>query len=168
MLNHGRDWHGFGDSLSIAYRAMEADWEAGSQGDTPAACARHAMTCPGTTSIQAYRNNSNLINNALNDGDLGLAAHAIQDRYAGGHEGFQFWPGSFSELGLWETIKHIFLDTFPSPSSISNAYDKTKSALKGKHNKKDSEDSDDECYQETAPYGSENIDPWLPDHLRKN
>ena len=27
--------HSFGESLSIAYRAMQADWEAGSQGSSP-------------------------------------------------------------------------------------------------------------------------------------
>jgi len=85
--------HSFGESLSIAYRAMQADWEAGSQGSSPSACARHAMECPNSSPGEARLLHAQLINGALADGDLGLAVHAIQDQFASGHSDFAFWPG---------------------------------------------------------------------------
>ena len=126
--------HSFGESLSIAYRAMQADWEAGSQGSSPSACARHAMECPNSSPGEARLLHAQLINGALADGDLGLAAHAIQDQFASGHSDFAFWPGGFKELGFWGTIKHLFSDIFPSFSAVSNSYSATKQALTGKQN----------------------------------
>ncbi|WP_081489631.1 RHS repeat domain-containing protein [Cellvibrio sp. BR] len=136
--------YGLMDSFRIAYRSMQADWEPGSQGADANAVARHAMSAQDQLPSDAQRMNSSLVNKALSDGDLGLAAHAIQDRYAAGHEGFQEWPGSFRKLGLWGTLKHLFTDTFPSPSKVSKAYSATKGALSNASNNKSNDNKDDE------------------------
>ncbi|TWX44985.1 hypothetical protein [Colwellia hornerae] len=134
-LNSG---HSLSDSLSIGYRAMQADWEEGSQGSTESACARHAMECPNSNPQAAKLNHAKLITGALNSGDLGLASHAIQDQFAGGHRGFSFWPGSFGNLGFWGSAKHLLADIFPSFSTISSSYSATKTAISGNKNSKPS------------------------------
>jgi RHS repeat-associated protein len=51
----------------------------------------------------------------INSGDIPKALHTIEDAYAGGHEGFQFWPG-----GLPST-SHAHGDWFPSDQAIAAA-----------------------------------------------
>ncbi|MES2824204.1 MAG: RHS repeat-associated core domain-containing protein [Pseudomonadota bacterium] len=150
-INSGHGANSFG----IAYRAMQADWEPGSQGADANAVARHAMSAQDQLPSDAQRMNSALVDKALNDGDLGLAAHAIQDRYAAGHEGFQEWPGSFGKLGLWGTIKHLFADTFPSPSRVSKAYSATKLAFSGKKSNSKNKSDDEDSSEGIRPPGHE-------------
>lgn len=127
--------HSFRESLSIAYRAMQADWESGSQGVDENSVARHAMSYNGQNPIAAANNHKALIANALSSGDLGLAAHAIQDQFAGGHSGFAVWLGGFFDNGIANGLSHLWHDLFPSGSDISSAYNATKTAISGKENK---------------------------------
>ncbi len=127
-LNSG---HSFGESLSIAYRAMQADWMPGSQGDSKFATAIHAMRADKQSLGSAIAMNKAVIKGALDVGDLGLAGHAIQD---GVVHGFGGWLGSFKALGFSGAMKHLWNDIFPSFSKISTAYQLTKQAYTGRSN----------------------------------
>jgi RHS repeat-associated protein len=72
------------ESVGFANRAWQADFEAGSQGVTGEAVARHAMSNINQTTDQARDGNARFVEKAVASGDLGLAGHAIQDRFAGG------------------------------------------------------------------------------------
>jgi RHS repeat-associated protein len=127
-----------GDSVRYANRAWQADFEAGSQGTSKEAVARHAMRTRGQSIESARAMNAALVSNAVASGDRGLAAHAIQDRHAASHANFALWEG-FRKLGLWGTLKHVLTDTFPSLGALSNAYDDTKEMFE---NASDSDDPD--------------------------
>ncbi|WP_169742238.1 RHS repeat-associated core domain-containing protein, partial [Arenimonas composti] len=107
-------------SIRHAFRAMHADFEAGSQDVTPVAAAIHAMRVAGQDVGNAERLNSRLVHDAISRGDLGLAAHAVQDRHAGGHHGFAEWNG-FREMGFIESLKHLLRDIFPKKQELSDA-----------------------------------------------
>lgn len=103
----------------------------GSQGEDTAATAIHAMRSKGQSPENAVLKNKALINGALEIGDLGLAGHGVQDSVV---HGFGEWNGSFSALGFSGAVKHLWHDIFPSRSTISKAYNRTKKAYSGRSN----------------------------------
>ena len=122
--------YGFRDSVRHANRAWMADWESGSQGKDAGAAARHAMRAAGSTPLDAIEMNRVLVATAVGSKDLGLAAHAIQDRYAKGHADFKLWEG-FRKLGFIGTLTHLWADMFPSHNDASRAYDATRKMFEG-------------------------------------
>ncbi len=125
--------YGIGASIGHANRAWMADWEPGSQGKDAAAAARHAMRAIESTKAEAADLNRSLVATAVIRGDLGLAAHAIQDRFASGHSDFTLWEG-FGELGFVGMLSHLWADMFPSSDARSGAYQATKSMFAGARN----------------------------------
>jgi hypothetical protein len=51
----------------------------------------------------------------LRSGDTAAAMHTIEDAYASGHAGFQYWPGGLP------TLSHDYGDWFPSNQVVGNA-----------------------------------------------
>lgn len=74
--------------------------------------------------------NSALVASAVAGGDFGLAAHAIQDRYAKGHADFALWEG-FGKMGFSDFLEHLWADMFPSDDEVVGAYEATKAMFKG-------------------------------------
>ena len=112
-------------SLKVAYRAIQFDFEAGSQDATKRAVAGHAMSVRGQSLAEASRNHSNLIANATQSGDFGKASHAIQDSFAEGHSNFAVWSGGFWDEGVLNGLQHLWHDIFPSSEAIDGAYNAT-------------------------------------------
>jgi hypothetical protein len=115
----------FVQSLRVAYRAVQFDFEAGSQDATKSGVAGHAMSVPGQSVAEAARNHSSLISNATKNGDFGKASHAIQDSFAKGHSNFAVWSGSFRAGGIGNGLAHLWHDIFPSSEEMDNAYNAT-------------------------------------------
>lgn len=116
-LKSGYGWKSFG----MAFDAMWAD--VGTQGATKSEVAYHKMRVPMQSASEAMANSSTLINDLVAKGDLGTAAHPVQDGWAHSHENFAEWDGTYG--GFWNAVKHILTDLFPSPSRISGAYNET-------------------------------------------
>lgn len=119
--------YGIGDSAKIAWESMTIDLH--TQGTSADDLGTHGMKSPTDSLADAQKNNKRMTNKYFSSGQLGAAIHTIQDPTSAGHDGFQNWTGSFSKLGLWGAIKHIFYDTLPSPSRISDAYTNSRDAL---------------------------------------
>lgn len=55
--------------------------------------------------------------------------------FKSGHRGYFEWLGGFFDKGIMVGLAHLWHDTFPSASTISDSYSATKTALTGKVNK---------------------------------
>lgn len=119
-LETGHGWGSFG----IAWDAMAADFTEfnGVHSQNTANSNIHGMAIPGQSVEDAMLGHSSFISSQLSAGNLGYAAHAVQDPYSASHAGFQEYNSnmSISEWGM-----HLLQDTFPSPSRISGAYNAT-------------------------------------------
>jgi RHS repeat-associated protein len=120
--------YGFLDSVRYANRSFMVDF--GTQGKDALSTAHHAMRAAGNSPAEAGAMNRALVSNAVASGDLGLAAHAIQDRYAEGHANFTLWEG-FTKLGFWGALAHLWADMFPSSEDLSEAERATTSMFEG-------------------------------------
>ena len=49
------------------------------------------------TCAQAFQGAQQQLIEDINSGDTAKALHTIEDSYAGGHKGFQFWPGGIAQ-----------------------------------------------------------------------
>ncbi|MBI4619434.1 MAG: RHS repeat-associated core domain-containing protein [Desulfobacterales bacterium] len=122
--NSGR---GVWDSLKLAFNNAAVDFS-GTQGQNAAAVVQHAMATPVQSPQQAITATNAYIQASISSGNLAGATHAAQDLATPGHAG-QPWSG----FGLnWETAKHLLGDTFPSLSTINQAYQNTKGILNPK------------------------------------
>lgn len=125
--------HSFTQSLKLAWSALWTDFRPHSQDKTVEATAQHGMRIRGESVEQARQENAKTISREMDEGDRGGAAHGIQDPFAAGHEGYQEWSG-WGGLGLWGSLKHIFEDTFPTPTRVSDAYHATVDLFNGANN----------------------------------
>jgi len=116
-------------SIKVAYRAVQFDFEAGSQDANKKAVAGHAMSVRGQSPAEASKNHVGLIAYATKTGDFGKASHAIQDSFAEGHSGFAVWSGGFWDEGIMNGLRHLWHDLFPSSDSIDAAYNATRENL---------------------------------------
>lgn len=123
-----RSHYGWSKSLGLAWDAVLADW--GSQGYDAASTAQHAMAgmLPNGKpegSSQAIDNAKRFVARNRKTGNLGKAVHAAQDLATPGHAG-KPWGG----FGWnWETVAHIWGDTFPSLNTLVNALQNSYDAM---------------------------------------
>ncbi len=125
-LDSGR---GLGDSLSLAWGTVAADF--GTQGYGSNETALHGMS--GITPDYRYQSTSAAVNTAINQitdpcSALSTAKkiHSAQDLVTPSHGG-ELWTGFH---GDWTTVSHVVGDLLPSPNTIANAYLATRTVLK--------------------------------------
>ncbi len=122
-------WHLL-DSLKLAWNAMAVDFSQGSHGRSAEVTMQHAMAGEfpdgsRQTYAQAITATNAFIRDSISNGNLAGAIHAAQDLAAPRHAG-QPWRGFRLN---WETAQHILGDTFPTWSTINQAYQNTKGIL---------------------------------------
>ncbi len=126
-LNSG---YGIAESFRLGWNVAAVDFTSGSQGTSAEVTAQYAMAgiLPDgsrQTSAEAIAATNAYIQASITSGNLAGALHAAQDLATPGHDG-QPWRG----FGLnWATVKHLFGDTFPSFSTIKQAYQNTRNIL---------------------------------------
>ncbi len=118
----------FSDSVKMAVRAWQVDFQAGSQGVSKAALGQHGMRRATDSPESAIANNKSFIKYAVSIGDLGSASHASQDPAV---HNFGVWEGGFWNNGIMEGLAHIWNDIFPSFEAVGDAYSATKETIAG-------------------------------------
>jgi RHS repeat-associated protein len=96
----------------LGYLVGNVDFEPGSQ--NPENAYQHAMCAPEQDVREGTAHTEDYIESQMKTCTLkGLARalHAAEDKYAGGHQGCQIWPGGRP------TWRHIFQDAFPGSAA---------------------------------------------------
>jgi hypothetical protein len=89
------------------------------------------MVGEGETVGQAMQRSNDLVLNTDGTFSIVQRAHALQDGVSSNHYG-QTWNDHTTFL---EKVAHIVRDTFPSPDTVGEAYNRTKGLLRGDYDK---------------------------------
>ena len=127
-----RTHHGLFHSLKLAWKNGAVDFRKGSQGTDAASTNMHDMRGKKPdnsiqTPAEARTATTQVVTNAMQNGDTAVAGHAVIDAATPGHDG-KVWKG-FHLNG--ETLKHVLGDFFPSPGTVKQAYENEKAVLQG-------------------------------------